>query len=70
MTTTFAFHGLRRMSVLSLLVAVNAVMLLSCRREFEGDISCRRMLLGHRALFGDLNYFHDRPLLSKSAVRG
>ena len=57
MTTTFAFHGLRRMSVLSLLVAVNAVMLLSCR-------------LGHRALFGDLNYFHDRPLLSKSAVRG
>ena len=41
MTTTFAFHGLRRMSVLSLLVAVNAVMLLSCRRK----------LLGHRALF-------------------
>ena len=43
MTTTFAFHGLRRMSVLSLLVAVNAVMLLSCRADAQQNIKRIKM---------------------------
>ena len=43
MTTTFAFHGLRSMSVLSLLVAVNAVMLLSCRADAQQNIKLIKM---------------------------
>ena len=43
MTTTFAFHGLRRMSLLSLLVAVNAVMLLSCLADAQQNIKRIKM---------------------------
>ena len=38
MITKVAFQKLRRMSVLSLLVAVNAVMLLSCRADAQQNI--------------------------------
>ena len=48
MTTTFAFHGLRRMSVLSLLVAILTAMLFSCRADAHQNI--KRINMGKENL--------------------